>query len=545
MRCCDRGEINLMMGPYVDVDNCSERYTDRARFAAGAAVDMPELGLRVAVPNVGAVKEAVDDGRVRIDNVALTACQAYLDALPCNELLTDTEDEPTCELPPPPVETPCDPTKIFIGLVDEGGRCTSPGASLECRPGLICFGNPLLGVFGECARPGRIGEACFADGACETNLYCSQLDGSCQPLRAEGETCVFADRENAAPHPTTLLVRCQAGLSCDPITDTCVAPCQRGAVCVDATDCDEEQDLKCIVGRCDRERVAGLPCALGTDCEEGLRCSVDPEDSEKQICQERLGSGEPCTAHAECSSDFCDPSDESCGVKVAPGSACPTGLDPQCDVGSCEPESVSCITNADCPLSGLCNLATNVCSGYCVALRPEGAICTANAECATEACVVGFCRELPLLSGQACTTHEQCESEFCSYDEERVCAKAPLSLGERCLTDDECESQVCFGAAAAEFDTCINGLDEGEACGGPAQARCNPHKSFCDADASPVSCAPLHEAGEDCDSPIQCRGDCVIRFGRTMCDATVDPTEIAICDGSDPMLIPAAEAVAE
>ena len=53
----------------------------------------------------------------------------------------------------------------------------------------------------------------------------------------------------------------------------------------------------------------------------------------------------------------------------------------------------------------------------------------------TEACVVGFCRELPLLSARTCTAHEQCESEFCNYDEERVCAKAPLSLGERCLDE--------------------------------------------------------------------------------------------------------------
>jgi hypothetical protein len=545
MRCCNRGEINLMMGPYVDTDSCSDRYTDRARFDVTPMLDMPaELGMpSVALPNLGAVREAADDGRVRVDGAALQACRDYLDALPCNELLTE-EEEDACALPEPRLDTPCDPDEIFIGLVPEGGSCTSPGASLECQPGLVCFGNPLLGVFGECVRPGRVGEPCFDEGACEAELYCSQLDGTCQPPRLEGETCVFSDREDPAPLPETLLVRCSLGLSCDPITDTCVAPCQRGAACSDDTQCDEELELKCIVGRCDRPRAAGLPCAIADDCSERLRCGVDPEDDERQICQERLANGETCAMHVECASEFCDPSTLLCAAQVAPGSACPSGLDPQCARGSCEPEAVACVADDDCPLSGRCNLATNVCSGYCVALKPEGAICSLDAECDSGTCIVGFCRELPLLGGQACSAHEQCESEFCGYDDERVCATLPLALGERCTSADECESGVCYGTASATFETCSNGLDEGEACGQSGQAPCNPQKFFCDTDASPIACAPLHEAGEGCESSVQCRGECVVRFGRKMCDATVDPTRFAICDGSDPMLASAVEAAA-
>lgn len=548
MRCCNRGEISLLMGPYVDVDNCMDRYTDRARFAAAAEpVEMPLLGMpRIALPTLGAVKEAADDGRVRLDGAALQACREYLDALPCNEILPDEEEEEDqCALPEPPLETPCDPDKLFIGLVGEGGECTSPGVSLECEPGLVCYGNPLLGVFGQCVKPGRVGEPCFDEAYCEDELYCSQLDGTCQPRRAEGETCVFADRDDPAPPPETLLVRCALGLSCDPITDTCVAPCQRGAACTDDEECDEELELECIVGRCDLPRGAGLPCAVATDCQEGLHCAVDPEDDERQICQERLTLGETCSAHEQCTSEFCDPTTLFCAARVAPDAACPSGLDQQCDQGSCEPELSACATDTDCPLSGRCNLATNLCSGYCVALKPEGAICTLDTDCASETCVVGFCRELPLLLGQACADHEQCESEFCSYDEDRVCAKVPLPLGERCVSNDECESRVCFGALTATFDTCINGLDEGEACGQAGQAQCNPNKFFCDAEATPVSCQPLREAGEECESSIQCRGECVVRFGRKMCDATVDPAQFAICDGSEPMLPPAGEAVSQ
>lgn len=536
MRCCDRGEINLMMGPYVDVDNCSERYTDRTRFSPGAAIEMPELGMpRIAMPNIGAVREAVDDKRMRIDGAALRECQEYLDALPCNEIEPE-EEEDLCEIPEPPPETPCEPSKLFIGLVEEGGRCSSPGASLECQPGLVCFGNELLGVFGECVRPGIEGDPCFGEGSCEEELYCSDLDGTCQRFRAQGETCVYDDREDPAPSPDTLLVRCAFGLECDPITDTCVAPCQRGSSCTSDEECDEELELECIVGRCDRPRVVGLPCAVTDDCAEGLHCAIDPEDETRQVCQERLAAGEVCAAHDECASEFCDPTSVTCAAKVAADGACPSGLDAQCDEGSCEPELVACATNDDCPLSGLCDLTTNICSGYCVELRPVGAICTADTECASGACVVGFCRELPLASGDDCESHEQCESEFCTYDDERVCAELPLALGERCQSSDECESKVCYGAVTAPFSTCTNGLDEGEACGEIGQEPCNPKKFFCDTEASPVACAPLHEAGEPCESSIQCRGECIVRFGRSMCDATVDPTEVAICDGSDPML---------
>jgi hypothetical protein len=232
-------------------------------------------------------------------------------------------------------------------------------------------------------------------------------------------------------------------------------------------------------------------------------------------------------------------------VKVAPDAACPSGLDQQCNQGSCEPEPVSCVADAGCPLSGRCNLATNLCSGYCVALKPEGAICALDTDCASATCVVGFCRELPLLLGQACESHEQCDSEFCNYADDRVCAKLKLSLGERCQASEECESRVCFGAVTATFDTCVTGLNEDEACGQSGLAPCNPNKYFCDPEASPISCQPLHEAGEQCESSAQCRGECVVRFGRKMCDATVDPTQFAICDGSKPMMTPAAEVVSE
>jgi hypothetical protein len=407
------------------------------------------------------------------------------------------------------------------------------------------LGNSLLGVFGECVKPGREGDPCFGAESCEPELYCSQLDGTCQPFRAEGETCVFDDREDPSPAAETLLVRCAFGLSCDPITDTCVAPCERGAACTNDEQCDEEQELRCIVGRCDRERAVGLPCALTADCAEGLHCASDPEDDTREICQERLANGVSCLSHDECASEFCDPTLTLCAAKVDPDAACPSGLDAQCDGGSCEPELVACATDADCPISGLCNIGSGICSGYCVELRPVGAICTADTQCDSAACVVGFCRELPLAFGAPCEAAEQCESEFCTYDDDRVCSELPLALGERCQTSAECKSGVCFGALTATFDTCINGQDEGEACGDAGQPPCNPNKYVCDTEATPVTCAPLHEAGEACERSEQCRGDCVVRFGRKMCDATVDPTKFAVCDGSDPMLSPAPGAAKE
>ena len=543
-RCCSRGEINYLLGPYVRDDDCEDRLVTAATLATSKTIDLEDiLGVRIEVPNVAALDRAAKDGRGNIDRAGLNACLAYLQELACNAP-EEEEDPDGCVPPdPPPEPTPCDPENLFKGSVGLGGACSSgPDSgplgwsglgSLECLEGLVCRSNPDLGVFGQCVPAGLVGDPCFSSSECDDELYCSQLDGTCKEYRQEGESCVFANRDDLSPDPSTALLRCRADLSCDPITDTCVARCQQGAQCSSDADCDDEQDLVCIVGRCDRQRGEGLVCAGDADCLDTLRCEADPSDPERNICTPLAANGEECFLHSDCNSGFCDPTLDRCAAPLSPGAICRSGEDEQCRGGRCESSYIYCTTDTDCTGSNSCNLASNQCDPYCVELKPDGATCTLDSECFSDECIAGFCRTPPLALGQDCETASQCESEFCSYDDERVCKELPLPLGAPCSSDYQCDSEVCFDTSGFGGDeTCISGLDEGEACGDYGQPPCNPKKFYCDTELESPVCTPLLETGIECLSSQQCRGQCVTAHGRRMCNAAPPPNG-AVCDGSD------------
>ena len=237
----------------------------------------------------------------------------------------DPEEREGCQPPdPPPEDDPCKLDKVFIGQLGEGELCTSGTSSLECAPGLKCLGNGQLGVDGQCVRPGQLGEPCISDEECDEELYCELLESTCQRYRKEGETCVYYDREAPAPR-TEPLVECDPDLhlDCDPVTDTCVAKCERGASCATDDDCDEEQDPDLHRRTLRPAARRGLPCDVNDDCQEGLRCAPDPADPTERICELRLQIGEDCTVHEDCDSEFCDPSKSQCSPTNDPRCALP------------------------------------------------------------------------------------------------------------------------------------------------------------------------------------------------------------------------------
>jgi hypothetical protein len=530
-RCCTQGEINYFLGPYVQGDSCEERLVNAAALQSAVSFNLQlDEQVSIQLPNLGALEQANADGRGTVSHSGVSECIAYLAELSC--AVPEEEEEEGCIPPePPPEATPCDEDNLFIGLVPAGGECSSPGTSYECKEGLVCRTHPNLGVIGQCAVVGLQGDICFTNGECGDDLYCSLLDGTCQPLRQEGESCVYADRDDPTPEPGTLLLACQEHLYCDPVTDSCVAFCQQGAPCVVDEQCDEEAELTCILGRCDELRGEGLPCGVDDDCADDRACGFDPNYPETPVCIDRLAVGEPCASHLSCQSGFCDPITMRCADTVAADQPCPSGLDQECDMGACEQEVVYCSDDTDCPLSGSCSPYTSQCGTYCVALRPDGATCTLDGDCVSDTCIAGFCRTPPLTNGEPCDMDIQCESDFCGVEDDRVCTELPLPLGARCYASAQCESLVCFAASPTAEPTCMSGLDEGEACSDPTLPPCNPHKYFCDDEEEPAVCAPFYETGEDCESSLQCRGTCALNFGRMMCTPAV-PEGAAICDGT-------------
>jgi len=142
--------------------------------------------------------------------------------------------------------------------------------------------------------------------------------------------------------------------------------------------------------------------------------------------------------------------------------------------------------------------------------------------------VLGFCRELPLPDGAPCSLGTQCESQFCSLDATRVCATPPLEIGRACGGSSSlCISHICFQGV------CAIGLAEGQTCDDSiTNPPCGPDL-YCDREVTPPLCAKVHEAGEPCEIDDQCRGDCELRNGRYICDAT-PAFQAETCDGAQP-----------
>ena len=535
-RCCSSGELAFYLGPFMTQESCSERFAHVLEVSQSSGVGGEVRGSGLSVPGLAAINEAVRQGRVALKPGAVQACREYLESLPCNE--PEPDPEPGCHPPEPPPElSPCHPRNLLEGKVGDGGECTSdptgPGAYYyECREGLVCRHNDLLGTRGQCVKASGEGKICYYDDECVSGLYCSDLDGTCQPPKKEGEACAFSDRDNLSPTSQTLLVQCESHLSCNPITDTCVARCQAGAVCSNDAECDEKQELVCIMGRCGALRGIGIPCAEREDCVNGLRCAPDPLDPTRNVCQERLSIGEGCFSNSQCATDFCDSSTGACAPTVAPGAVCSSLDNAQCANGYCYFDtSRFCTGDPDCPGSS-CNLFRNLCEPVCVATKQDSAQCLSDLECQSRTCVAGTCRTLPLSNGLQCEASDQCESEFCSLDADRVCKPLPLALGEICFTDEQCASKVCYQAEGSFDRSCAEGLPKGALCGGPMQPPCVPGRLYCDRDKDEPSCVPLLDVGDECEASFQCLGECAVAYGRWMC-APATPEDKAICDGAE------------
>lgn len=549
-RCCDPGEAAYVLGPFVTPEDCADRVVRSGELSPVVVLGVISAAYPgIALPNFAALDRALSNGDMRVDGEAFSACVDDLRTSPCPappEEIPDVDapfcPRPVVELPEGEVEGELPPClRVFVGNVAEGGACDSAlsgglggllGGSGVCVEGHVCRTSPFLGVEGECVRLGVHGDYCAADADCGEDLYCAALYGSCQPFRLIGETCAFGDRDSLSPSAETALLRCAPELDCDHVTDTCVDLCERGASCSTDEQCDAEKGLSCVASRCDALRAAGLPCADDEDCQDGLRCGSPPPTagvpSPLPVCLERFADETPCTSHVECQSEFCAPSIGTCTPTAAPGGPCPSGLSAECgDGGLCDTSFTSCTTDEECPGSRTCDVDTSLCNPGCVSRLPDGAMCTFDAECGSDACVAGFCGTPPFVVGEPCSSDFHCESGFCGLEDDRVCEALPLAIGARCSSGSQCETEVCFGTGAPR---CVTGAGEGEPCGAEFTP-CEPDLYYCDTDEDPPSCTPLRETGSPCESDAQCRGSCVVRFGRRMCDAAAPP-DGAVCDGS-------------
>ena len=449
--CCDSGEVAYQLGSVVaDAADCTQRTLDVLE--AGGSPPYLQSGSLYLGGLLGFFAYGIDATAVEVDEDAIAACVAALEAKPCAPATAGADncvplEDSSTEL--------CELRRLFVGTKGVGESCENY-SGLECGPDLECdfFG----GNGGVCVQMLTQGDDCFQDNNCAAGLICDYTTGQCSVPAEAGEPCAYANPENPAPGTET--TRCRSGLVCNPVSLTCAASdCNFGDFCGD-DDAACPEGLWCVAGRCDLLGVESDLCYEDDDCEQG-RCSILEGQS---VCQGLVAVGGECFQDDECASGFCHPAELECVAQLAVGEACESGLPAsQCDGGLCD-------------------------EAECIAFAEVGEDCTASM-CNFidgDQCLDGLCQPYPLPDGQACSFGFDCDSGICS----ETCQPRP-GVGEDCqpqeceegaycnaLTGGVCEEKQGWGAPCTSNLQCWSGCDSvfgeqrcrGE---GPGEALCD------------------------------------------------------------------------
>jgi len=254
----------------------------------------------------------------------------------------------------------------------------------------------LIGLLASCSGADKAGEggSCSESSDCKSGLAC--VAGTCAPSSGAGSCMVDAQ---CAPGYVCL------GGKCSPADIQCLddGGCDDGFAC---------QDYKCVP-------VSSSDCEKDDDCEGDLVC-------QDGACIE--GGGTTCEKDDEC--------DE--------GEVC---VDGKCKTDDPAPE---CASDEECE-SGLCDTGL----GECIENPQdcgEDADCDDGAQCTTDQCVNGKCKNEHVTTDDCCVLDTDCAAaetcqkptciDFsCTYEQIEDC----------CLDDFECED----GNPLTE-DTCVD-----------------------------------------------------------------------------------------
>ena len=458
--CCTADELVYQVGDFtVTPDNCSERLLDAIE--AGVPLDLEQPGLS-ADPAQGLLLLAlsINEERVKVNSDMVEGCAAATRARTCN---IPVEPGGRCTPGALVPDDPCDPDLMFEGKQKVGEACET---DWECATDLRCINIGFS--TGVCAQRSPLGENCFEDAECAEDLICDWNSGTCATGAGLGQICAFSDPLN--PIPGTESVRCEPGLSCDPVNLTCTGGyCAPGANCFDVfNDLDCPESYFCI-GNSFIQPTCQNPVGDGSPCSKDLDCTSGYCDPFNEICGSLLANGDNCFDSSECDSGFCDQNMGTCAATVPSGQPCPSFDNDECTGGYCD------TTDPTMP----------TCVGYAGA-------------------------------GDACPNGNECDPDAMLFCVDGSCLQAPFPNGTSCFSGNECVSEICYNGM------CADGLTPGTACATDGSTAPCIVGAFCETPAGDVngSCAALRRSGEPCENSQQCWGECVVRYGELMCDGT-------------------------
>lgn len=227
--------------------------------------------------------------------------------------------------------------------------CSEDGV---CPEGSVC--HLYQGNYKFCMAP------CKVDSDCRTGYVCDY--GVCRPGCTTNGTChapdtCVAGRCKAA---CTIDADCTSGKICQ--DNECKAPCKTDGECGSSKRC---QDGRCVP-----------PCKTDTDCLPGFACNT-----QKGTCSAKAGKpmGQTCQQDSECATGYCLPARRICSIRCKGTSECPASYACGLEKLDKDKNGSSDGAEADCvPRKGTAT---------------AGALCSKDADCASEHCYYGFCME--------------------------------------------------------------------------------------------------------------------------------------------------------
>jgi hypothetical protein len=342
--------------------------------------------------------------------------------------------------------------QIPEGTKGFGEMCAS---DWDCKQPYMC---QQTGTGGICTQE------CNTDANCPSGYKCLEYSnapgGVCYPDSGGTGPGATKDNGQACNNPE----ECKSGLcvgSFNGASAYCRQPCQVGMNnCLSGESCNQLQGTSsgaCIPSSgSGANKGPGEDCTSPSECQSGLCVGLGAIYKCREACSPALGD---CPANYDCyplqgsSGGACIPSTGGPAGKGELGETCEVSSD--CVSGFCLSIvgengaycSQACGSPNECPCGMQC---TDFVGGqsYCVvggsqACTPSGNPCVSSAECISQACIDGICREPCVVGGSSCPPGQDCLRVKAGSSSGMCSPIGGTALGGACTWDSECQSLLC------------------------------------------------------------------------------------------------------
>ncbi len=441
------------------------------------------------------------------------------------------------------------PVEIHGGSPRDGDTVCQPGCRIDgafyypdvrddypnncqsCQPGVSTTAWAAVTTNLECRA---------AAGVCDVADVCDGATGSCP-----------SDTKREATHACRAATGdCDVTDYCDGTTDDCPADEKHAAshACRDAAGaCDLTDYCDGTTNDCTADLKSTAECrAAAGDCDAAEFCDGAADDCPSDI---KLGTDFECRAAAgDCDlADSCDGLSNDCPDAKRPANEECRAAAGDCDLAdSCDGMTNDCPdarrdTNYECRAAAFPCDAAEFCDGgiTCPVADDspcaDGALCDADEQCQSGACINGTCGPAAAVngvcdSGPDCQGELICDGQACKVDRDGACAgnecagglacdgtssTCKVASGGTCVASSDCANgSTCDGdpptCGSSLNGTCFRSAD----CGSGLICACDNFKTFL--------CIPPAECEEDrCDTAGVCKvpvggiceshGDCGIQ----------------------------------